>query len=47
MEEDFEILDNFKDFLKEEFSNADIYITAIENLLKRYKELEEKTKLKN
>lgn len=42
MEEEIEILDDFKDFLKEEFCNVDIYIKAIENLLTRYKQYENK-----
>lgn len=42
---EIEILEDFKDFLKEEFSNSDIYIKAIENLLKRNKELEKKYKI--
>ena len=38
--DDIELLDDFKDFLKEEYSNADTYIQAIENLLSRLKTAE-------
>ena len=44
LDEDIEILDDFVDFLKEEYSNADAYIKSLSNVLSELEEYQKHKK---